>query len=57
MLRYLLRGIGVTADNGVELLSHLAFEPIYIGRAMELGYRDTLARSDEVGAFLDGGVG
>jgi NTE family protein len=54
MLRYLLRGLGVTADNGVELLSHLAFEPIYIGRAMELGYRDTMARRDEVQAFLAG---
>jgi NTE family protein len=54
MLRYLLRGIGVTADSGVELLSHLAFEPIYIGRAMELGYRDTMARRDEVEAFLYG---
>jgi len=54
MLRYLLRGIGVTADSGVELLSHLAFEPVYIGRAMELGYRDTLARRDEVRDFLAG---
>jgi NTE family protein len=54
MLRYLLKGIGVTASSGVDLLSHLAFEPVYIGRAMEMGYRDTMARKDEVEAFLNG---
>ena len=52
MLRYLLKGIGVTADSGSDLLSYLAFEPVYVARVMELGYRDTLARRDEVQAFL-----
>jgi NTE family protein len=52
MLRYLLKGIGVTATSGMDLLSYLAFEPVYTGRVMELGYRDTLARRDEVEAFL-----
>ncbi|MBK9518722.1 MAG: patatin-like phospholipase family protein [Anaeromyxobacter sp.] len=52
MLRYFLKGIGVTEHSGSDLLSYLAFEPVYVARAMELGYRDTLARRDEVAAFL-----
>jgi NTE family protein len=52
MLRYLLKGIGATEDSGSDLLSYLAFEPVYIGRAMELGYQDTMARKDEVEAFF-----
>ena len=52
MLRYLLKGIGVTATSGMDLLSYLAFEPIYVGRVMDLGYKDTLARRDEVEAFF-----
>ncbi len=52
MLRYLLKGIGVTRDSGSDLLSYLAFEPVYVARVMELGYTDTLARRDEVRAFF-----
>jgi NTE family protein len=52
MLRYLLKGIGATDSTGSDLLSYLAFEPVYIGRAMELGYQDTMARKDEVEAFF-----
>jgi NTE family protein len=52
MLRYLLKGIGATEHSGSELLSYLAFEPVYIGRAMELGRADTLARREEVEAFF-----
>jgi NTE family protein len=54
MLRYLLRGIGATGSTGEDLLSYLAFEPVYIRRAMELGYADTLARRDEIEGFLRG---
>ena len=53
MLRYLLKGIGVTATSGVDLLSYLAFEPVYVARVMELGYTDTMARRDEVRAFFE----
>jgi NTE family protein len=52
MLRYLLKGIGVSADSGSDLLSYLAFEPVYVGRVMEIGYADTMARRDEVEAFF-----
>ncbi|HET9554510.1 MAG TPA: patatin-like phospholipase family protein [Anaeromyxobacteraceae bacterium] len=52
MLRYLLKGIGATEDSGSDLLSYLAFEPVYVARAMELGYADTMQRKDEVEAFF-----
>lgn len=59
MLRYLLKGIGVTKDSGSDLLSYLAFEPVYLARVMELGYTDTLARRREVEIFFrdQGGSG
>ncbi len=52
MLRYLLKGIGATGHAGEDLLSYLAFEPIYVRRVMDLGYADTMARRDEVADFL-----
>ena len=52
MLRYLLRGIGATGPAGEDLLSYLAFEPIYVSRVMELGRADTLARRDEIREFF-----
>jgi NTE family protein len=52
MLRHLLRGIGAAGDSGWDLLSYLAFQPGYIGRLIELGYKDTLARRDEIDAFF-----
>ncbi len=54
MLRYLLKNIGATGTTGEDLLSYLAFEPVYIKRAMELGFADTMARRDEIEAFLHG---
>jgi NTE family protein len=51
-LRYLLRGIGADGRRGWNLLSYLAFEPVYVGRLIELGYRDTLARRAELETFL-----
>ena len=54
-LRYLLSGIGAQADTGSDLLSYLAFEPVYVGRLLELGYEDTLARRREVEEFFGEG--
>ena len=51
-LRYLLKGIGAAAEGGSDLLSYLAFEPVYVARVMELGHADTMARRDEVEAFF-----
>ncbi len=54
MLRYLLKGIGASGQAGEDLLSYLAFEPIYVQRVMELGYADTIARRDEIEDFFFG---
>jgi NTE family protein len=54
MLRYLLKGIGASGHAGEDLLSYLAFEPIYLKRVMDLGYADTLARRDEIEEFFLG---
>ncbi|WP_242342448.1 patatin-like phospholipase family protein [Anaeromyxobacter terrae] len=54
MLRYLLKGIGATGHAGEDLLSYLAFEPIYLKRVMDLGYVDTLARREELQEFFLG---
>lgn len=51
-LRYLLSGIGANGGNASDLLSYLAFEPIYVGRLVELGYEDTLARRHEIELFF-----
>jgi NTE family protein len=52
VLRHLLRGIGATPDSGSDLLSYLAFQKDYVGKLIELGYSDTLARQGEIEAFL-----
>ena len=51
-LRYLLSGIGAKGASGWDLVSYLAFEPVYIQRLLDLGYRDTMRRADEVQAFF-----
>jgi NTE family protein len=51
-LKHLFRGLGSSDDSGWELLSYLGFDGVYTTRLFELGYDDTLARSDEVTAFL-----
>jgi NTE family protein len=55
MLRYLLKGIGATGHAGEDLLSYLAFEPIYIQRVMDLGYQDSMGRRAEIEEFFFGG--
>ena len=52
MLRHLLRGIGATGDSGWDLLSYVAFQPGYVGKLIDLGYRDTHARRAEIEAFF-----
>ena len=51
-VRAMLRGIGAMKKNGGALTSYLLFEPPYTQALMDLGYEDTMARRDEVSAFL-----
>ena len=47
----MLSGIGARRIR-MDLLSYLAFEPVYVGRLLELGYEDTLARRTEIQEFF-----
>ncbi|OHC63077.1 MAG: Patatin [Rhodocyclales bacterium GWA2_65_20] len=51
-VRTMLRGIGAMNKNGGALTSYLLFEPPYTQALIALGFEDTMARRDEVAAFL-----
>jgi len=53
-VRYLLRGLGGNDARGANLLSYLMFDKRYCRELLRLGYDDTLARRDEIAAFLAG---
>lgn len=52
-VRTLLRGFGSTRGAGANLLSYLLFDRGFCRSLLRLGYDDTLARRDELTAFLD----
>jgi NTE family protein len=51
-VRFLLRGIGAMNRSGSNLASYLLFEKGFCNALIELGREDTMARADEVRAFL-----
>ena len=53
LLRHLISGLG-NRDEASELVSYLLFEPEYTGYLTRLGYKDALARRDEIAALLTG---
>ncbi len=55
-IRFLMRSIGAMRRGGATLASYLLFERGYCNELIELGYRDTLDRRDEVESFLAGGL-
>jgi NTE family protein len=52
ILRYLLKGIGVSEHEGLDLLSYLAFDESYSKPLMDLGYEDTYKQKEEIKAFI-----
>jgi NTE family protein len=55
-IRFLLRGIGATRSGGATLTSYLLFEPAYCRALIALGYKDTMARRDEIIDFISAGA-
>ena len=53
MLRYLLKGLGVSDDKGLDLLSYLAFDESYTRPLIDLGYEDARKRKDEIRDFFE----
>ena len=51
-IRMLLHTVGALRRSGANLLSYLLFERSYCRALIRLGYQDTLARKDELTAFL-----
>lgn len=52
-IRFLLRGIGAMSRNGSNLASYLLFERGFCRALIDLGYRDTMERREELLEFLD----
>ena len=52
-IRYLLRGLGTGRTGGATLTSYLLFEPAYCRALIALGYKDTMARRDEILRFIN----
>ena len=49
-IRHLIRGLGSTSE-AADLISYLLFEPPYINALIEMGYRDTLEKKQEIIEF------
>src|SRR5260221_9767503 len=53
-IRFLLPSLGPARPQVVTLTSYLLFEPAYCRALIALGYKDTMARRDEVLKFIAG---
>jgi NTE family protein len=56
VLKYLLKGIGASKDNGADMLSYLAFDQAYTQSLIEVGYKDAMAKREEIVSFFDHGL-
>jgi len=55
-VRFVLRGIGAMNRNGSNLASYLLFETPFTRALIDLGHADTMARGEEMLAFLRRGA-
>lgn len=53
VIRYLLKGLG-PLEEASETISYLLFEPPFLQRLIEMGYKDGMARKHEILKFLTG---
>lgn len=53
-VRLLMSGLGALNYGGRQLVSYLLFEQGYTRELIQLGYEDTLARREELQAFIEG---
>ncbi|MFA6972075.1 MAG: patatin-like phospholipase family protein [Gallionella sp.] len=51
-IRYLLRWVGAMRRSGANLVSYLLFEKSFCRALVELGYKDAMARREEIVAFF-----
>ena len=52
-IRFLLRGLGAKRTSGATLTSYLLFEQTYCRALIALGYKDTMARREEILKFIN----
>jgi NTE family protein len=51
-LRHIIRGLGSRDTNRSDVIATLLFQPLFIRKMLEIGERDGLQRSAEIGGFL-----
>ncbi|HEY8520926.1 MAG TPA: patatin-like phospholipase family protein [Gammaproteobacteria bacterium] len=51
-VRLLLRGVGVSRRNGMQLVSYMLFESGYTRELIDMGYRDAMAMEEDIRAFI-----
>ena len=56
-IRFLLQGLGAKRTGGATLTSYLLFEPAYCRALIALGYKDTMARREEILQFINAKAG
>ncbi|HUR58513.1 MAG TPA: patatin-like phospholipase family protein [Opitutaceae bacterium] len=51
-LRHIIRGLGSRETNRSDMIATLLFQPMFIGKMLEIGERDGQLRVPEIAAFL-----
>lgn len=52
VLKYFLRGLGASEEVGQDLLSYMAFDAVYTGTLVSLGYDDAMKAREDIRRFL-----